>query len=151
MTSFEKFIIPLVNSELTMKDIADDTGFVGAYVEDIDRPYLDNHVFLMYKWNKDVPNGQSVFYKFKNLNSFHSYSIRYINDECFIVYVFTSNRDINHLKGGGRIIGESSKQRILQFWMFTDSVVTINVMRGTIASTPSPPLPPEDYIPDGNE
>lgn len=151
MSTFEKFIIPLVNSELTMSDIADDTGFIGAYVEDIDRPYLDSHVFLMYKWDKDIPNGQSVFYKFKNLNSFHSYSIRYINDECFIVYVFTSNRDINHLKGGGSIIGESSKQRILQFWMFTDNVVTGYVMRGTMACKLPPPLPAEDYIADGEE
>lgn len=151
MSLFEKIIIPLINSELSMKDFKDSTGFVGAYTEDTDRPYLDNHVFLMFKWNKDVPNGVDVFYKFRELNSFHSYKVRYINNEPYIVYTFTSNRDINHLKRGGNFIGESSKQRILQFWMFTDNVVTINVMRGTIASTPTPPLPPEDYIAECNE
>ena len=150
MSKFEKMIIPLINTELTMNDFKENTGFIGAYVEDMDRPYLDNHVFLMYKWGLDSSDA-SIFYKFKKLNSFHSYKIRYINDEPVIIYTFTSNRDINHLKRGGNIIGESSKQHILQFWMFTDNVVTINVMRGTIASTPPPPLPPEDYIPDGNE
>ena len=146
MSAFEKTIIPLINSELELENFNEKTGFIGAYVEDIDRPYLDNHVFLLYKWDKNTENATSIFYKLKKLDSFHSYKTMYIDGKPVIVYTFTSNRDINHLKRGGSVIGLSSKLRILQFWKYTDDWVNINVMRGTIASTLPPPLPIEDYL-----
>lgn len=146
MSAFEKTIIPLIDLGIDFPDIGEKTGFIGAYVEDVDRPYLDNHVFLLYKWDKDVEKATSIFYKFRKLSSFHSYKTTYIDGKPVIIYTFTSNRDINHLKKGGNIIGDISKQRILQFWRFTDNWVTINVMRGTIASPLPPPLPLEDYM-----
>lgn len=148
MSKFEKMTIPLIDPEISLKEIEDNTGFIGEFVEDVDRPYLDNHVFLMYKWDKSVPNGGTTFYKLKNLSSFHSYKVKYIEGKPYIIYTFTSNRDINHLKRGGNFIGEDSKQRILQFWMFTDNSVAINVMRGTISSTLPSPLPLEDCYVD---
>ena len=151
MSTFEKTIIPLISPELKLSDFKEDTGFVGAYVEDVDRPFLDNHVFLLYKWDDNIKNRTLIFYKFRELNSFYSYRIIYINGKCMIVYTFISNRDINHLKRGGNIIGDVSKQRILQFWQFTDSWITLNVTRGTVASTPTSPLPLEDYMPDAGE
>lgn len=148
MSTFERTIVPLIDSELELKDFDEDTGFVGAYVEDVDRPYLDNHVFLLYRWTDDIRKRTLIFYKFRELKSFHSYRIIYIDGQPMIVYTFTSNMDINHLKRGGNVIRDVSKQRILQFWNFTDSWITLNVMRGTIAGSPSSPLPLEDYMPD---
>ena len=146
MSNIYKVIIPLIDESITLNDIKDDT-FVGCYTEDINRPYLDSHIFLLYKWSEN--KSTKVFYNFKKAKSFYGYKVMYINGECFIVYTFTSNPSIQGLKNGYSTLGSIPKLRILRFWQFTDKWVTFNVMRGTImCGPPSGVVPEEDYIED---
>lgn len=145
MSNIIKAIIPLVDESITLDDIKEDTGFVDCYLEDINRPYLDNHVFLLYKWGN--PMSTKVFYNFKKAKSFYGYNIIYINGESYIVYTFTSNENIKRLSNGNILLGDCLKLRILRFWQFTDKWVTFNIMRGTIiCDPPSGKVPEGDYV-----
>lgn len=147
MSNLAKVILPLIDDNISLEDIAEDTGFVGIYTEDINRPYLDDHIFLMYNWN-DIMSTK-VFYKFKNMSSFYGYKIIYLKGVPYIVYTFTSNSLINRLKKGVAILRDVNKLRILQFWQFKDAWVALNVARGTVTDdSPRDILPEEDYIPE---
>lgn len=147
MSNIAKVIIPLVDDVLSLEDLSEKTGFEGVYFEDINRPYLDNHVFLMYNW--DDKKSTKIFYKFRNMKSFYGYKIIYINRIPHIVYTFTSNSLINRLKRGTAILRDINKLRILQFWQFKDAWVALNVARGTVACDPPTEIvPEEDYLPE---
>ena len=145
MSNIKKAIVPLIDINISLDDISEDTGFIDCYLEDINRPYLDNHVFLLYKWKN--PMSTKVFYKFKNVKSFYGYKIIYIDKTPYILYIFTSNVNIKRLKGGNILLGDCLKLRILRFWQFTDKWVTFNIMRGIIScDPPSDKVPEEDYL-----
>jgi len=144
MSNIYKVIIPLIDENISLDDIQDDT-FVDCYVEDINRPFLDNHIFLMYKW--DNKKSSKVFYKFRDIKSFYGYKIVYINGKSYIIYTFTSNANIRRLINGNVLLGDLTKLRILRFWQFTDKWVMFNIMRGTVmCDPPNNILPEEDYI-----
>lgn len=146
MSNIYKIIIPLIDENISLNDVQDDT-FVDCYLEDKNRPFLDNHIFLMYKWGDE--KSTKVFYKFRDIKSFYGYKITYINGESYIIYAFTSNVNIKHLCNGNILLGTLLKLRILRFWQFTDKWITFNIMRGTImCDPPSNILPEEDYIED---
>ena len=147
MSNITKTIIPFIDNNLSLDDFSENEGFVGVYYEDINRPYLDNHIFLMYNW--DDKKSTKVFFKFKNIPSFYGYKIIYLSKKAYIVYTFTSNMLINRLKNGTCILRDVNKQRILQFWQFKDAWVTLNTLRGTIVCDPPKDiLPEEDFMPD---
>lgn len=147
MSNIAKVIIPLVDEKLSLEDLSESTGFEGVYFEDINRPYLDDHIFLMYNW--DDKKSTKVFYKFKGMKSFYGYKIIYIKRVPHIVYTFTSNSLINRLKRGTAILRDVNKLRILQFWQFKDAWVALNVTRGTVTSDPPTEIvPEEDYLPE---
>ena len=147
MSNISKVIIPLVDESLSLEDLSENEGFEGIYFEDINRPYLDDHVFLMYNW--DDKKSTKIFYKFRNMKSFYGYKIIYIKHVPHIVYTFTSNSLINRLKRGTAILRDINKLRILQFWQFKDAWIALNVARGTVISDPpSEIVPEEDYLPE---
>lgn len=144
MSNIYKTIIPLIDENISLDDIQDDT-FIDCYLEDKNRPFLDNHIFLMYEWGDK--KSTKVFYKFRNIKSFYGYKIIYIGGKSYIIYTFTSNKNIKHLRNGNILLGSLLKLRILRFWQFTDKWVTFNIMRGTVmCDPPSNILPEEDYI-----
>jgi len=149
MSNIIKAIIPLIDENISLDYITDPT-FVGCYTEDINRPYLDDHIFLMYEW--DDNKSTKIFYKIKSLKSFYGYKIMYINGKSYIIYTFTSNPLINRVKTGAVILRDVNKLRILRFWQFTDDWVTNNIMRGTIICDPSlDTVPEEDYLYEDDE
>ena len=144
-----KLAIPLLNSDIKLSDLQDSSGFVGAYFEDKNKPYLVDHLFLMYD---DSIKGNDVakrHYKLYRLNSCHSSRIARINGKSYTVYVFTINSTIKNLRTGNILLSVSQKQRILDFWDHTDSWITNNVLLGTMYEHPEPQvLPEEDYAPE---
>ena len=147
MSNIMKVILPLVDNGISLDDISEDNGFIAAYTEDINRPYLDDHVFLLYNWSDK--KSTKVFYKFRDLPSFYGYKIIYIKGVSYIVYTFTSNSLINRLKRGTAILRDVNKLRVLQFWQFKDAWVSLNVTRGTVnEGSPQDVLPEEDYLPE---
>lgn len=147
MSNIEKVILPLIDNGISLDDISEKNGFVAMYTEDINRPYLDDHIFLLYNWSNK--KSTKVFYNFRDLPSFYGYKIIYLKGVPYIVYTFTSNSLINRLKRGTAILRDVNKLRVLQFWQFKDAWISLNVTRGTVAGDPPQDvLPEEDYLPE---
>ena len=146
-----KLAIPLLNADIKESDIKEDSGFVDAYFEDKNRPYLTDHVFLMYDDNVKGEGVAKRFNKLGKLDSCYGTNIVRINGKFYTVYVFTIDRTIKNLRAGNILLSVSQKQRILDFWDHKDSWVTNNVLLGTMYEHPEQSvLPEEDYAPDWN-
>lgn len=144
-----KLAIPLLNPDLKLSDIESTSGFVEAYFEDINKPYLTDHIFLMYDDSVKGNNVALRFAKLGKLNSCYGTRIVRIKDKCYTVYTFTIDRTIRNLRAGNILLSVSQKQRILDFWDHKDAWVTNNVLLGTMYEHPEQSvLPEEDYAPD---
>ena len=144
-----KLAIPLINQNITKKDIEDVNGFVNAYFEDKNKPYLTNHIFFMYDTECKNPNIASCFYKLQRLNNRYGTRIVRIKGKQYTVYSFTIDKTIRNLRDGNIILSVAQKQRILDFWEHSDAWVTNNVLLGTMYEHPeSSVLPEEDWAPE---
>lgn len=149
MSNLLKIALPLLNENITLKDISPETGFVDAYFEDINRPSLCQHLFLMYEATKDTKEAAERFHKFKNLNNLYSVKVIYVDKKPYTLYTFTTNRVINDLRDGNILLSPSRKQRVLDFWQWKDGWIRNNVLMGLMYTHPEPSsVPEEDYAPE---
>lgn len=149
MSNLMKIAIPLLNEKLTLDDIQSNSGFVDAYFEDINKPALTDHIFMMYETRGEGSNTTKCFYKLLNLNNRYGMRVGYINKKPYNIYSFTTNNTIRNLRDGNIILNEKQKERVLSFWNFKDPWITNNILLGTIYDAPDlKKLPEEDYLPD---
>lgn len=149
MSNLIKLAIPLLNSDLNYSDICNNSGFVEAFFEDINKPFLTDHLFLMYDIDSKEPNFANCMYRLKKLNNIYGTRIARIDGKMYKVFIFTINKTIRNLKDGNIILSVSQKQRILDFWDHKDPWIMNNVLLGTMYEHPEPSvLPEEDYAPD---
>lgn len=149
MSNLLKLAIPLLNADIKLSDIDSTTGFVGAYFEDINKPYLTDHMFLMYDDTVKGDNVAKRFYKLSKLNSCYGKRIVTIKGKLYTVYIFTINSTIKRLRDGNIMLSVDQKQRILDFWDHKDPWITNNVLLGTMYEHPeSSVVPEEDWAPE---
>ena len=86
MSLILKQAIPLLDDNLCMEDFLEDNGFVNAYTYDKNRPYLNNHVFLMF--DPAIPNFERDV-RFRSLNNMYDKKVEYIKGKPYIIYSFT--------------------------------------------------------------
>jgi hypothetical protein len=148
MGKIAKVIIPLLNLNIKLEDISEDTQFIGAYTSDINRPYLTHHIFLMYKWENPTQSELRTFYKFRDFKNLYSWKIVYINKIPYLLYTFTYDNLLDCLIEGILSMSDNFKRRILEFWSFKDPWIYENIMRDTIYVNPDNESVPEiDYAP----
>lgn len=141
MSNLEKIAIPLLNENLEYEDILEKNGFVDAYFENINKPSLVNHMFLLY----DVDTTKN--YKLNKFDNLYSRRVVYIKGKPYYVFTFTINRTIRRLRDGNIILNNKEKERVLDFWWHKDGWISNNLLCGTIYSHPEPSvLPEEDYM-----
>lgn len=146
-----KLIIPLLDEQITKKDISPTAGFVDAYSEDINRPYLDNHIFLLYA--SSVLTNES-FETEKKLSSsknlYGKYKI-YIGNTYFILFAFTIiNKSIKSIMNNACALSDNDKMRIFAFWNLTDADVNrymLNPLYVMYSKFVNNVIPEEDYKP----
>jgi hypothetical protein len=144
-----KFIVPLIDDKITESDLSEDTGFVNAYTTDKNRPYLNNHVFLLYKV-VNTKSSLNTFIKFKELNSLHNIRHIVINKEHYRIYSFVVlNKDINQLKNGCLLKDNKSIVKILDFWSGKDDDLINRVLSPfqQLGKPVTATSPEEDYYP----
>lgn len=152
MSNLMKIAIPLLNEQLELKDIQDCSGFVNAYFEDINKPALDYHLFMMYDPYAKGDNIANCFYKLNKLNNKYSMRVAYIKGKPYYIYTFTINKTIDLLRDGNIFLSTAQKQRVLQFWDWKDAWITNNILLGVLGDTPdNSRVPEEDYAPDLSE
>lgn len=152
MSNLLKLAIPLLNDKLTLEDIQEQSGFVGAFFEDINKPALNDHMFLMYDNYSGGENIINRFYKLEGLDNRYSTRTVYIKGKAYTVYTFTINGVIRNLRDGAITLNLNQKKRILNFWGNKDGWVLNNILLGTIYEKPERSvLPEEDYSPEFGE
>lgn len=117
-----KFIIPLLDEEITIDDLSPNAGFVDAFTDDINRPYLDRHIFLLYINTLDTKEAYDRTIKFKSLKSlYNAIDVRIKGVLCKVYAFCITNPAINYIVKNVFMLNDSDKLRILQFWKTTDS------------------------------
>lgn len=147
------FIVPLLDDNITQSDLSEESGFVNAYTNDINRPYLYDNIFLMYKSSANTIESMNRFKKFKQLDTIHNTIYITINGEHYIVYTFqkVKNRlDVKNLLIGSKCIDLNSKLYISNFWGCTtanDLTYRLFLPHYKLGDTIEATFPEEDFYP----
>ena len=153
MSTQIKLIIPLLDPAITTEDISSDAGFVDGYLYDINRPDLDDNVFLVYK--ADTNNIKAVRREEKFKDSPYIKNKRFIKvkDVYYIVYCFViTNNDIRLIKQGLSLSSIKNSFAILSFWKGRDLAVNRAIIHACEPYTiQTDMVPEEDYIPDDED
>lgn len=146
MSTMYKMIIPLLHKDLTKDDVNPDKGFVDIFSEDINRPYYDNCIFLMYKWDTTET---SYFRreKFKSLGIVKNERIICINNTYYVVFTITiTNPEIKRILKGLKVSNYADKMRIIKFWNFEEGDVnTVMFTSDVMFNYEHKIIPEEDY------
>ena len=126
MSNMMKLIIPLLDEALVKEDFTKEAGFVNAYMFDKNRPYLDNHIFLVYK----LPiQGKEAFNREVNFSTkctnIQGFTVQEINGKPYKIYAFPIlNSDIKRiLEKREKPKYTKSSIRILAVWRGYDDDV----------------------------
>lgn len=125
-----KFIVPLLDENLSMEDFNEDIGFVNAFSYDKNRPWLDNHIFLMYDIDKDKKQNYKREVRFTKLKNIHNFTVKRIKGKTYKIYAFPIiNKSIDILLREALIGTKNALDlaKIVTFWHGKDSDV-INVV-----------------------
>lgn len=151
MSLMLKLIIPLLDDILDIEDLSEDSGFVGAFSSDINRPYLDNHTFLMYDLTKQTKEAYDREWKFRKLSNLHGWKVIYVNQKPYKIYTFcNSTKDAQRCTKGQHLNNTKSLDKIISFWKGTDESVSNYVFQSRFGELEIDKsiVPEEDYRPE---
>lgn len=115
MSLLYRLVIPMIDEELQLEDFDKNSGFVGIYAYNKNKPSLDRHIFLLYDMKKMDVNKA---YKFSRLKNLYSKKIEFIKNKAYYVYTFPRiSSDIdNLLRKGEKPKSIKNNNRITSFW-----------------------------------
>lgn len=144
-----KLIIPLLDDNIVLEDVSEESGFVNAFTDDINKPFYDNHIFLLYK-SVDTIESLRRFQKFNKLTTIHNIRYITINNEHYIVYTFVKiNKDINNILKCGQCFNPKNSLEINNFWKNIDNDLfqRLFIPQYEYSKDIKDILPEEDYYP----
>lgn len=146
MSQLTKACIALIDG-LLYEDINDESGFKDAALNDADRPYLDNHLFLMY----DVTTiSDTLRKKLDNLKWVFDQTLRNNDGNTYIVYTISLNKNQKNLLRMPYADG-SSGAKIVSFYYGRDTKLVNHVMNHEYLSDDGESIPLETNVSDGND
>lgn len=113
------YLIPLIDDNITLSDVSEESGFINAYTEDKNRPYLTDKVFLLYDSSINTEQALNRFIKFDKLETLYNKSFIKIKNKSYTIYCFTLvsyKKDIKNLIQFGKVYSAKARIEILQFW-----------------------------------
>lgn len=150
MSILTKLILPLVDNGLASSYLNKNDGFVDAFLKDINKPDLDNHIFLVYE-ETTLPNYIRIM--LTGLPTFYSKYIERIKGKYYEVFAFIRNinyrKDVTKLLVGNTHISDAGVSNILLFYNDTEAYIT--VAAHSSISVDMDEIPIEDYIPQFSE
>lgn len=149
MSLQEKMIIPFLDENLTIHDLYDVPGFVGLYFNDINRPYLDKHVFLLFSFDSLSSESIDRWSKLKKLKCVYSTRTVKIKGKMYDIFTFPIiNQTIRNIINHNYILSDEQKIRIFKFWEFKDIDVNNYMLNGQIPfHFEEKTIPEEDLTP----
>lgn len=139
----------MLDEDFRQEDFSSDNGFIEAYSEDINRPYLDGHIFLMYKFFDGNEKHVERDIRFTHMKTFHSRKVIRINKISYILYTFCAFGDeILRIRQGFIPMGKKNKMKIFMFWGIKDEFINRLVFSRMLSFDKSGiSVPEEDYMP----
>lgn len=146
MSTMYKMIIPLLNDCLKKEDFSEEAGFTDAFSMDINRPYLDNHIFLMYRFDTK----ESTWFRnkrFMDSGMVQNRKLIRINNTCYIVYAIPIiNNQVKRIHKGLNVSTYDDKMKIVKFWNFEEGDVNTQMFKpGATFNYEHKTIPEEDY------
>lgn len=121
MNTSLKLIVPLIDKNLTKEDIDPKTGFVGVYDSDINRPYLDNHIFLVYDASVTTAEAYNRIKKFNTLKTIGTKYCITIKGKRYMVYAFMRNVSTKKIYYRQNVFTENEMMQIIRFHKLEDN------------------------------
>lgn len=87
LNRLSKYVIPLLDDNLSREDICIDTGFVNAYSIDTNRPWHANCIFLLYKVVNTIESVKT-FSKLRKLDTLKTWYPLKIDGNHYSMFVF---------------------------------------------------------------
>lgn len=148
------------NYKLDLTCLNKRTGFVGAYLADKNKPYLEHCIFLMYEFMPNTTAEQYrtflKLYKLDNLYDYYTYKIKGKHYRIFVLnYMQCLNNlkyDLKYIKSGQlEYISLINKHKISVF--YNDNSLFVNLYKENLLQHDIDTLPEKDYVYDliGNE
>ena len=113
------YIVPLIDDNITWQDLTVESGFVNAFTSDINRPYLEDKVFLLYDSSVNTKESLERYLKFEHLDTIYNKRYITINKHHYTVYCFsnlTYKKEISNLQQNGKVYDAKAKGEIAMFW-----------------------------------
>ena len=150
MSQHFKFIIPLLSDEITLDDLSYDAGFIDAFSYDINRPYLANHIFLLYLAKTDTSESYNRMIKFKTLDNLYNETEIIIKGVLCKLYTFCiTKKAISHILENVLLLNNTDVERIMLFWKCTDKDVNqymIDRLHYRLHNYELRTVPEQDYV-----
>lgn len=144
MTENEKLIIPLISNCITQNDVSEDSGFIGFYTGDRDKP---GNIDFYLAYDDTVRNESSIdrARRFNDCQDIKHRQIKTINGKPIVVYTFWRKPLLKDIHRCFKLTPDV-KVRILQFWNFNKEVVS-SIFNTKYCQIQNTYLPAADYRP----
>ena len=151
MSLQSKLIIPLLDDKLELDDLKAGAGFIDVFTEDVNHPYMDNHIFLLYTNEITTAKSFECQKKLASLSTLYSRRHLRINGHSYCSFAFPAyNNTIRQLKSNIGYLTPEQKLKINKFWKGTDDEVSKYLLDEDSFlrfESVSHVIPEEDYVP----
>lgn len=128
MSIHYKLLIPLLDSNLTKEDLSPEAGFVEAYSNDINKPWLNSQIFLLYE-DKDTRASHMRMIHFKECNCVYSTEFVIIESKPYTIYAIAlPQKELLSILSNSFILSNEQRLKIGKFWMFSDTEINSYLM-----------------------
>lgn len=120
-----RFILPLFFSNARVINKRD-IGFVNAFLTDVNKPQLDNHLFIVYKSMPSIEAWEELNIMMRSSKYFYKFYTIKLENEFYNVYVFLLASNIKYYQDIKKMLENSygevdyqTKVKIISYWNFS--------------------------------
>lgn len=148
MSKLLKLVIPLLSSDIKKKDLTEKAGFIDAYDTDINKPYCDDCIFLMYKLGLTNKESRDRHDRFKESSALYNWRRIRIDNHVYALYAFkVINKEAKMVLEDRNPIITSKLNvfKILKFWKGDVEILRHIVLEELWEKEKERSVPEEDY------
>lgn len=140
----------MLNENFKLDDFKEYTGFVDGYLEDINRPSLVDHIFLLYDGHLDTVEKIERDQRFRSFASLYSRKVIFISGNPYLIYTFVNiSKDVRRIREGKTPYKRDDLKKIMHFWTLHDDFIFELACNPNVRfNTEGLVVPEVDYIPD---
>lgn len=141
MSLTEKILIPLISKYITKTDVDEDSGFVGIYTSDPEKPNDYNTIYFAVDANVRNEKSMDRARRFALCPDITQTYTRYINGKPTKVYKFSIPKRLKNVCENYISLSVEDKTQILQFWGLLDDVTKVLLLNNIVSLDMNIPMP----------